>query len=686
MHPILFYFAILSMPSATDLSSLDQPIAPGTVEYLIDESGALTYAEVFNRTDFKVSPKRVPSFGYTESTYWFRTKVQNVTSEEDWVVEIGYALLDDVVLYVDSGSGDVQEYYGGDHLPFDKRHRPHRLINFGVKIESGQSATLFFRVKTGGSLQLPVMIFSERSYGDAMAEDTALQVLLYGILVAMIFFNGFLGLSLRDSAYGYYVGNLIFFLVSWMSLQGNFFQWFLPESPYLAEKLIPVSLFSMGFCLARFTNLFLGTRDSNIRYHYFLESLALVAGIGAVASVFVPYSFIIKILVLDALVTIGGILVLGFLCLRTFRPARYFVSSFVGLLLGIIVYLLVSLGLVPSNIFTSNAISLASALQVTLLSLALADRIHILQEEKSASQDALIESLTAYGHEMQRRAELEEENDLLAKEMEATGQALIQADKMASLGQLVAGVAHEIAGPTNYVGLTIGLIRRRMEEIRSLLKSLFDSEDERALKVLNGFNGKFDDVEVHLVQVLGGVEKIKVIQSALRNHGRIDPAFTRDLEIGPILNETLVILGDKIRDVAIDLDISEAGTFEARRAQLGQVFTNLIVNAVDALESNSEKGEEYQLKVIAKRVLQEGVPGIQVEFHDNGPGIPIELRDQIFAPFFTTKEVGKGTGLGMPIVKRIVENHGGDLFVGDSTFFGGACVGFWIPQAQPGDT
>jgi C4-dicarboxylate-specific signal transduction histidine kinase len=153
-------------------------------------------------------------------------------------------------------------------------------------------------------------------------------------------------------------------------------------------------------------------------------------------------------------------------------------------------------------------------------------------------------------------------------------------------------------------------------------------------------------------------------------------------ELDPILSETLVILGDKLTNVTVDVNLGDISTVTARRSQLGQVFTNLISNACDAVESKMEQGKDYHVKVLARTEMRQEIAGICLEVHDNGPGIPMEIREQILHPFFTTKEVGKGTGLGMPIINRIIESHGGELLVGDSNILSGACVGFWIPNVQ----
>jgi signal transduction histidine kinase len=154
----------------------------------------------------------------------------------------------------------------------------------------------------------------------------------------------------------------------------------------------------------------------------------------------------------------------------------------------------------------------------------------------------------------------------------------------------------------------------------------------------------------------------------------------------------LVILSNKVKHMDVQVEMNGAPSFAARRSQIGQVLANLIGNACDA--SQQQLGDDNGgansglpiLRIEAQEKLRNEVNCLWVEIHESGPGIPEELREKILEPFFTTKEVGMGTGLGMPIVQRILESHGGGLQIGDSALLGGACMAFWIPREQVQET
>ena len=326
---------------------------------------------------------------------------------------------------------------------------------------------------------------------------------------------------------------------------------------------------------------------------------------------------------------------------------------------------------------------------ILIQSAIIAKRFAKAMDERDLSNKALLETYRQLDRELQKREDLIATNDALGTEIEAASQQLIQADKLSSLGQLVAGVAHEIAGPTNYIGLAIQLIHQRVESVRTLLLKILDPNDHEAKQVMSLFSKELDDAKEEIARIGSGVEKIQGIHSALRNHGRVDPMPTDNLEFDPILDETLIILGSKTKLIETQIDTNHAPLFTGRRSQISQVLTNLLGNAADAVEEKrleaKENGGKFEPKILiqAKSSTQNNRATLEVAIHDNGNGIPVEIRERILQPFFTTKEVGKGTGLGMPIIMRIIQSHGGSLEISDSEPLGGACLIFSIPCEAP---
>ena len=368
--------------------------------------------------------------------------------------------------------------------------------------------------------------------------------------------------------------------------------------------------------------------------------------------------------------------------------ASWMLLSFLIVVLGIINDVLYAKHLIATGYIISYCFMLFILIQSSIVARTFARAM----EERDASNRALLETYLQLDKELLKHEKLIAVNDSLEKEIATASEQLIQADKMSTLGQLVAGVAHEIAGPTNYIGLAIQLITKRVESVRTTLQKILDPNDPEAVKVLGLFTKDLDEANDEVKRIGSGVDKIKGIHSALRNHGRIDPKPQPHLDIKPIIDETLIILGSKTKNIETAVNTENALPFTGRRSQLGQVLTNLIGNAADATEEvrlkRLDAGESYTPKILiqANATQRNGAEHLEISIHDNGTGIPQDIREKILEPFFTTKEVGKGTGLGMPIILRIIHGHGGDLVIEDSSELGGACLRFWIPVAPPKDT
>lgn len=239
-------------------------------------------------------------------------------------------------------------------------------------------------------------------------------------------------------------------------------------------------------------------------------------------------------------------------------------------------------------------------------------------------------------------------NELMSTRVELVVQMskLMKASKLASLGEVVAGVAHEINNP-------IAILYGYVTEIKQMLKK--------------GGAEAQEEIMTRLEKQAKTIFRIKKIVSSLRllsREAERDPMVECDL--APIIEDTLGLVEQRLKENGITLqaDPIPEVKFCGRATQLSQVLLNLLNNAFDALQETATKNKTI-------RVTYKVLPRcFQIELHDNGPGIPEAVIEKIFSPFFTTKPVGQGTGLGLSISKTIVEEHKGKI---------------WC-ESKPGDT
>jgi len=256
------------------------------------------------------------------------------------------------------------------------------------------------------------------------------------------------------------------------------------------------------------------------------------------------------------------------------------------------------------------------------------------------------------------------------KELRQTQSQLLQNEKMSSLGQLVAGVAHEINNPVNFIYgnlIYTESYAKNLLELVSLYQQKYPNPVAEIADRLEELELEFlaEDLPKILSSMKVGADRIRQLVLSLRNFSRLDQSEHKPVDIHEGIDSTLLILQHRIKpkqEVSKIKVVKEYGNLplvDCYAGQLNQVFMNLLGNAIDALEDSCvEKPTIY----IRTCWLQDANPRAVIEVEDNGPGIPANVRSRIFDPFFTTKPVGKGTGLGLSISYQIVvEKHGGTI-------------------------
>ncbi len=276
----------------------------------------------------------------------------------------------------------------------------------------------------------------------------------------------------------------------------------------------------------------------------------------------------------------------------------------------------------------------------------------------------------------EKNADLEYTNVKLQKinsDLQKTQKQLVLSEKMASIGQLAAGVAHEINNPTGFVTTNLHtmseyliVFKNIFSQLNKLTHHLKGSEDAVALTVLKeierikedeDYDFIYDDSGQLLEESIDGVVRIKDIVNGLRNFARPDSQVFTNANINDGIEDALRLTSNELKYSSIvNKELGVLPEIPCHIDQLTQVFVNLLVNAAHAIEKNGV--------ITIKTWDEESYQFISVT--DNGAGIPEENIPKLFDPFYTTKEVGKGTGLGLAISYGIIEKHGGDISVESS--------------------
>ncbi|WP_448519968.1 PAS domain-containing sensor histidine kinase [Rhodoflexus sp.] len=273
-------------------------------------------------------------------------------------------------------------------------------------------------------------------------------------------------------------------------------------------------------------------------------------------------------------------------------------------------------------------------------------------------------------------AELKRLNNELATrllEIQETQAHLTQSEKMRSLGQMAAGLAHELNTPIGYISSNADLIHERFNAVAKLYAAMLDGINllteqrfeealERLQAVRNSPNGSMSELEETVRRterlfsgIAAGLEQMTKLVASMKNFSRLDEADMKKADLHEGLKNSLVMIAHVLKEekINVTVDYGHLPQIDCYPAQLNQVFLNLIQNAIHAVEKKADK------KIHISTALENDMATIRIS--DNGCGIPKHVQSKIFEPFFTTKDVGKGTGLGLSICYDIVQKHGGEL-------------------------
>lgn len=372
-------------PLEITAASSQHPLASHT-SYYHDVTGTDDLAASVRKLaagTFKPLPGKSASFGFQNGAFWFHAQVVNQDSADDkWLLVQEYALSDRIDVYAMYADGHVVHSVGGDHLPFNQRNIRYRQPNFWVTLPQGQTVNLLVRVQSESSMQVPLRLYSPSAFIEQSRDAQFAIGLYYGILLALFTYNLVLWLTLRDASYFWYLFHITAFGVVLFTLNGLGFEYLWPDSWWLADHMVPLSICLALVGMQQFARNFLELKQRwrfGDRVAVGIITFFLLLAVAAIA---LPYRQVTPLASAAVFPSICWILVETVVVLRRgYKPAWLFLVAWFLFLLGTGMFSAIAFNLVPKNFVTEYGVQIGSAVEMLLLSIALGYRYAALRNE-----------------------------------------------------------------------------------------------------------------------------------------------------------------------------------------------------------------------------------------------------------------------------------------------------------------
>lgn len=599
--------------------------------WLKDEHNEFHFEQVKNLADHQFNQADGYSFsrGYTSTGYWFKFDLlfsPDLIRNDRWLLEIPFPLLDYVDLYMPNSSGGYTVIETGDRRPF--ANRVVDTTNFVFPIYPDQhQGTYYLNVKTQDSLQVPLILWDEDSFIKNSMLSTALQGIYFGIMIVMVLYNLFIFLSIKELNYLYYSLYISAFIFFQASLQGVTFEYFWPNNPWWANINIPFFGILSFFFATFFVRGILNTKLALPRCDKMLRIISYLLFFTLPILLFADYDTGIHIALFNAFSFFTLVLIIGILAaLKGDRTAKIFIIAwFIFITTGIIT-LLGMTHLLPIEYGKQAAVQVGSALEVILLSMALADRINLIEKEKveieTKSKEVLLEA----------NKQLENSNRLK--------------------NEFIATISHEVRTPMNGV----------LGSTQLLLDTALDSNQVNYVNTIN-HSGKT------LLEILNNILDYSKIEADKLN------LELSEFNLEALMNQCAeffsVISAQSGVHLYVIIDKNVPKTLRSDPLRIKQILLNLL--------SNAFKFTSQGQIVVRVTLADTANAALLIAVEDSGNGMSAEQQGLLFQPFVqldssSSREKG-GTGLGLAISKKLVAMLGGEIGI-DSTL--GQGTTFWF--------
>lgn len=582
--------------------------------YFIERDITYTPETILEVLDaFEPSHQSIFNFGFMERPLWVHFDI-NVSAavSEPLVLQIDNPHLDHFRLYRIDAQALTLLAEGGDR--YDQKNVPGFRTYWAPLVQNAQKTGYLLYLHTDGAMQAPLLIETLREAYRGESFSNLLFGIYYGVLLLLLVYNLVLYIVVREIHYFNYLAFLGSYMLFQLIFDGIGKEWLWHGNTWMANSALPFFIFLSGMFAFRFARFFLMLKRFVPRVEILFRFSELVSLLGVLLSLVAPYHMAITVAaiwssMIPLLLIYGGIM-----ALPHYRPARYYLVGWFVLLLATIHVALSKLGLIPTfpaMLYTQQA---GSLIQMVLLSFALADRINMMKIEH-------LKKLRDFNEKLQVK--------IAAKidEIRRKDELMIQQSRMAAMGEMIENIAHQWRQPLNQLSLIQSNLFFEYQ-LGTLDQKQIYAQQEQAEALMEYMTHTIDDFRNFF------------LPDREKTHFSICSSIQKSLDL---LKSTL----ERYR-IAVQFECTEHPVVYGHENEFSQVMINIINNAKDAMVERATASPVIVIEV------EHSSEHTRVLIGDNGGGIAPAIQSKIFDPYFTTKFQSQGTGIGLYMVKTIM--------------------------------
>jgi serine phosphatase RsbU (regulator of sigma subunit)/anti-sigma regulatory factor (Ser/Thr protein kinase) len=645
-----------------------------SVEILEDKQGELSIRDVISnelKNGFSTSESDEPNFGFTSSVYWIKFTIKNLSKQNIvTLLEVSYPLIDYIDLYIPDVSGNYVVKSTGDHLPFATRDINHRNFLFRLTLDADGQQTYFMRFKTSSSMNLPLTLWSEKALINKIEIEQLLLGIFFGAVIIMIVYNIFLFIGFREKSFIY----LFLFITSWgfaqLTLNGLAFQYLWSSWTWWSDTNLPFFIFASLVTAVQFCRSLLKTKNTIPAWDKILyfQNYFFVAGM--ILSLLIDYVISIQLASGFAITAILSVSITGLIGTKQGnRSAVIFISAWGLFLLGAILLVVKSFGIIPSNFVTNNSAQVGFFSMMVLFSIAVQDRIESEKKEKQKAQGQLIEALKHSERMLEQKAEertqeINRINIMLmdrAIELSSINQISEKVNSSLNLSEVLHFACEELVKIFSVHHASISLLDIDNNKLKVVAS--YSQDDEAKIEIDNeirltdkdAFKITIDTKQPLAIQRVQDDVRLISLQEIFKEHNiqsiLLVPVVSLKKVIGII---SLAVSEEDHEFTKYEIDLARTISIQVASAVENARQYSITENALDIAERDLEIGRQIQAGFFPETIPR--IPGWEISAH-------FKAARQVAGDFFDTFQLDNSKLTAFVIADVCDKGVGAALFM-----------------------